>query len=202
MKKVILAVLFVFVLCVALASCGKNNDEHIHSFGEWETVKSPTCTDAGQKARYCSCGEEQTAAIEAIGHNYEGATCKNCGGVNPVLCTHENVAIIPAVDSTWTTAGLTEGTRCADCNLILTAQKELPLVDHTPEDIEESKDPSCTETGFTGGSRCSVCEKILISPSELPKIPHTYTNDNDETCDVCGFVRDTKCAHINIYIIN
>ena len=44
-----------------------------HTFGEWETVKKPTCTVPGERIRYClgGCGTSEKEEIDALGHNYE-----------------------------------------------------------------------------------------------------------------------------------
>ena len=43
-----------------------------HKYSDWETVKDPTCTDAGTKTRECEvCGAEETAEIAATGHNWK-----------------------------------------------------------------------------------------------------------------------------------
>ena len=42
-----------------------------HTWGEWQTVTAATCTDEGSQQRMCFvCGEEETQAISALGHNY------------------------------------------------------------------------------------------------------------------------------------
>ena len=67
---------------------------HTHSYGEWAVTKAATCTQAGVKTAYCSCGEQKTEAIPALGHNasrkavvkptgtklgYTDYKCSNCG---------------------------------------------------------------------------------------------------------------------------
>ena len=44
-----------------------------HTFGEWKTVKKPTCTVPGERIRYClgGCGTSEKEEIDALGHNYE-----------------------------------------------------------------------------------------------------------------------------------
>ena len=44
-----------------------------HTFGEWETVKKPTCTVPGERIRYClgGCGTSEKEEIDALGHDYE-----------------------------------------------------------------------------------------------------------------------------------
>lgn len=42
-----------------------------HKYSDWETVKDPTCTEAGTKTRECEvCGAEETAEIAATGHKW------------------------------------------------------------------------------------------------------------------------------------
>ena len=42
-----------------------------HSFGEWSTTKSSTCTTDGKKTRKCSsCGKTETQVIPKTSHNY------------------------------------------------------------------------------------------------------------------------------------
>ena len=43
-----------------------------HTFGEWETVKKPTCTVPGERIRYClgGCGTSEKEEIDALGHDY------------------------------------------------------------------------------------------------------------------------------------
>ncbi|MBO4863645.1 MAG: FecR domain-containing protein [Eubacterium sp.] len=58
---------------------------HTHSFGDWETVKEPTCTEAGLKQRKCSCGETESETIAPLGHSWSDwstdtePTCEGAG---------------------------------------------------------------------------------------------------------------------------
>ena len=69
--------------------------KHTHSYGAWQTTAEATCTAAGTEMRSCSCGEEETRAVPALGHTWndgvvttaptteeEGVmtyTCTRCG---------------------------------------------------------------------------------------------------------------------------
>ena len=68
--SLLLAFVCLFVACDNKDTTDGNAPTHTHAFGEWETVKSATCTADGSKARYCSCGEKQTETIEATGHSF------------------------------------------------------------------------------------------------------------------------------------
>lgn len=74
-KRLLYAFVLVFAIVCIFTSCGDNattnqNDSHIHNYEEWETTKKANCTVDGIKVRYCSCGQEQTVSISALGHNY------------------------------------------------------------------------------------------------------------------------------------
>ena len=79
MKKIItfLAVIIISLFC--LCACENTTGfEHIHAYGEWQTVKEADCVNAGRRERTCSCGETETEEIPALGHiGGEAKTCKS-----------------------------------------------------------------------------------------------------------------------------
>jgi len=73
MKHIFVTFLAAFILSVALLSCDKEGQstEHIHSYGAWSVIATPTCVREGSESRFCYCGESQTRAIPPTGlHNY------------------------------------------------------------------------------------------------------------------------------------
>ena len=104
MKKILLLCVILIVATLCLAACNQNT--HTHSFGEWETRKSPTCNTEGERARYCSCGEKQTEIIYATGIHTE--------------------VIEAAVPATCTESGLTEGKYCSECEKVTVEQQTVP----------------------------------------------------------------------------
>lgn len=87
-------------------TCGK------HEYGDFEILKNPTCTEKGQKGKICKkCGKiTEKTDIDAAGHA-------------PVTD--------PAVAPTETTDGLTEGSHCGVCGVVLQAQEVIPMLDPT-----------------------------------------------------------------------
>ena len=87
-------------------TCGK------HEYGDFEILKNPTCTEKGQKGKICKkCGKiTEKTDIDAAGHA-------------PVTD--------PAVAPTETTDGLTEGSHCGVCGVVLQAQEVIPMRDPT-----------------------------------------------------------------------
>lgn len=74
-KKLKTAALAVLAAAVSAASClsacsvkAENEEEHIHSYGEWVTVTQPGCTKEGLRERDCGCGDKQSERLPALGH--------------------------------------------------------------------------------------------------------------------------------------
>ena len=87
--------------------------EHTHTFVEWDVTKNPTCTENGEKLRYCDCGEEQSESIPTLNHTE---------------------VIDEAVAPTCTEVGKTEGKHCSTCNQVIVAQSDVAKVEHTYND--------------------------------------------------------------------
>ncbi len=118
-----------------------------------------------------------------------------------VSCGHIHTEeIIPACEATCSKAGLTEGIKCSQCGEILVAQQEIEQKAHT-EEIIPAVDPSCTRPGNTKGVKCLVCGETLIEAHEIPILDHIYDDGYDETCNVCGQVRDALCPHTDTEVI-
>lgn len=84
-----------------------------HEWGDRETLKNPTCTEKGQTGVVChKCGKvkDKKDDLEPTGHT-------------PVTD--------PAVAPTETTDGLTEGSHCGVCGVVLQAQEVIPMLDPT-----------------------------------------------------------------------
>ena len=138
-----------------------------------------TCTQKGlTEGKKCSvCGDilvvQQESPLKA--HTYDNdddANCNVCGYEK--YCAHHNTKILPKVDPTCTSTGLTEGKQCIDCGEILIAQEDITTISHT-EVVDPSIEPTCTSTGVTEGRHCSVCGTIIIEQNILNMIPHTFS---------------------------
>ena len=80
MKKITSVLLTVALLCcsvLAFTSC--DDDVHIHSYGAWSTITAATCDSVGSRSKSCSCGDTVTETVAALGHNYVGGVCTDCG---------------------------------------------------------------------------------------------------------------------------
>ena len=148
MKRLLILLLIVVATMFVISSC-----EHVHYFdGEWEILKPATCTENGEKVRYCYCGERQTEVIYALGHTE---------------------VIDAAVEATCTTAGKTEGKHCSVCNEVTIPQTVVEALGHT-EVIDAAVEATCTTAGKTEGKHCSVCGEVLVAQVYDIALGHNY----------------------------
>lgn len=110
---------------------------------------------------------------------------------------HEHVEeVIPGKAATCTETGLTDGVKCSVCGETLTAQTVIPKTPHTETTVKGTA-ATCTKEGLTDGTKCSVCGEVIVAQTAIPTVAHTYDDKYDDTCNICGFVRDAECAHTN-----
>lgn len=112
-----------------------------HSYAE--TVTAPTCTENGYTTYTCPCGHSYVGAwVKATGHHHvDVVTAPTCteGGYTTHTCScgHQYVdtwtnatghtpVIDKAVEPTFTSTGLTEGSHCSTCGLVLVPQEVIP----------------------------------------------------------------------------
>ena len=139
-----------------------NREEHAHVFGKWTIIMAATCTMSGLALRYCSlCNYTETKSIAHTGHTEQ----------------KDN-----AVEPTCTEFGLTEGTHCSVCNIVLVPQKIISANGHN-EVVDEAVMPTCTESGLTEGKHCLTCNRILIAQEIVPP-EHQYEKF---VCLACGY---------------
>ena len=98
------------------------SENHVHSWDNGKVEKEATCTEDGKKVFTCSgCSETKSETISAKGHTEQ---------------------IVEGTPSTCTTAGLTQGKVCSECDEVIVAQKAAPLAAHTLEN------DVCTVCGY------------------------------------------------------
>ena len=148
-----LVVLFVFLLVAfGMTSCLY---EYAHQPGDAIIVKEATCNAEGiSQIRCTECGEiVKTVEIPKTNKHVE--------------------SVIPAVESSCTEKGLTEGKMCSVCGVILVAQQEVALQAHV-EEILSGVAVGCEVDGKTEGKACSVCGTILVEQSVIPAPGHSF----------------------------
>lgn len=145
----------------------------VHKHDYKAIVTKPTCTEKGYTTYICSqCGDSyKTDYIDKIEHS---------------------IVIDEAKEATCTSTGLTEGSHCSICNVVIKAQTIIPKTEHQFEISENSA--TCTKEGYIIYT-CKNCGELkanrtnalghnyiteIIAPTCLQK---GYTN---HICSRCG----------------
>ncbi len=146
-------------------------------------VTKPTCENAGVMKYTCmDCSKTKTEAISATGHR--------------------NTVEIEEKAATCTEPGHKAGTKCLDCNAILSGMEEIPAKGHT-EVIDPAVEPTCTKTGLTEGKHCSVCNEVIVKQEIVPAKGHTEVIDPavEPTCTKTGLTEGKHCSVCNEVIV-
>ena len=118
--------------------------------GLWNTIVKPTCTEEGEEARKCTCGETEIRTVDALGHDYvvtetKEATCTETGELTYICRNDENHIYI----------------------------ENIPMGKHT-EEVVPGKSATCAEIGLTEGKKCSTCGIVIVAQEELSTTKHDY----------------------------
>ena len=146
-----------------------NVDTHEHSYTT--KVTAPTCTEEGYTTYTCSCGYSYTADQTAA----KGHTAQTIAGKN----------------ATCTETGLTEGSKCSTCGTILTAQTEIPTIDHSYQSTVTA--PTCTEKGYTTYT-CSCGYSYTADQTAAKGHTETIIVGKAATCTETGLTNGAKCS--------
>ena len=135
------------------------------------------------------------------------------------IIKHEHTVVIdPAVPATCQKTGLTQGSHCSTCNVVIKKQEVTPIIDHNYQVIPgTAKTPTCTESGKEADKECTMCHNKLTGktinasghhPVILPRVEPTTTSTGlteGKQCSVCGYyftrqevipMIDNTCHHI------
>ena len=128
-------------------------------------------------------------------HSYTERFAQCNSDYDVIIKKHASVVKDKAVPPTCETSGLSEGSHCASCGMIIEAQKSIAPLGHTTV-VDPGKDPTCSEEGLTEGSHCAVCGTILKEQEVIPKLDHTIVQDKgkEPTCTETGLTEGEHCA--------
>ena len=179
-------------------------------------VREASCTSAGLKVYSCNCGASYEEAISRLEHNYSEQvvepTCSRAGYTKHTcsLCRDSYktdeipklehvVEVLPAVETSCSAPGRTEGAKCSVCDEVLTPQEEIAKFPHTFSDWRRVSNPTCSAEG-SDQRRCGVCG--TSESRGVQKLPHTEilggTKGAHLKCAVC----DTGLSTAHAYSIN
>lgn len=196
---------------------------HTPSEAKKENEKAATCTEAGSydEVVYCSVCEKEISRkhvqTAALGHAWSSGavtTAPTCSatGVRTYTCSRcdakrtENIPMtahtpetVPGKAATCTEAGLTEGSKCSVCGIVLTEQEVIPAAHTSGEAVEENKvAATCTAEGsYEEVVYCTVCEEELSRKKvTVEKADHTLevVPGKAATCTETGLTDGEKCS--------
>lgn len=150
MKRII-ALTAIIALCLLLCSCGIIFDilleaGHECVYTDWEITAEPSCTQQGERERYCvECYEVETQVINKLPHTPE---------------TFEGKA------ATCTEAGKTSGEYCSECMEIISGIKDIAPFGHT-EVVDAAVPVTDDAPGRTEGKHCDTCGEILVKQMSI-----------------------------------
>jgi len=201
--------------------CPDSYTETIKALGHrwaYEPAIEATCTEDGLSSvafcRRCDV-EEEAKVIPALGHKWddgvvlEKATCSKEGKIK-YTCTRNDCGVtdekpieklphtevtVPAVGSSCTATGLTEGVQCSVCEEWIVEQEEVAVLGHNEVTIE-GKAATCTETGLTEGKYCDRCGEVLVEQTVIDVLGHDMVTDEAKapTCTASGLTEGSHCS--------
>ncbi|MGN1419161.1 MAG: hypothetical protein ACI4W6_07515, partial [Acutalibacteraceae bacterium] len=95
--------------------------------------------------------------------------------------TPHTIVTDAAVAATCTKEGKTEGSHCSVCGAVITAQKTVPVTEHTYTTVIVTP-ATCINEGVKVLT-CTVCGQSQTQ--KIPLADHSDSND-DGVCDECG----------------
>ncbi len=181
----------------------------IHSYGDWTTEANPTCENAGQKSKSCTCGAKVTESISSLGHDYateytvdkvancteKGSKSQHCSRCN----SKQNITEIPATghsykeEITKVPTHTENGEKTFTCSNCGDTYKEVINADGTHKHISAvTKEPTCTEKGVM----TYTCACGDTYTEEIPMVEHTETTLTAvaPTCIQTGLTAGVKCS--------
>ncbi len=175
--------------------CGEVKYDVIHDITKIPAAHTPTvvvlveatCQHDGLSVLQCSVCKQYLNVRATNDGGYEYAGTVATAGTAPAYVVKQvkhmaAAELKDAKEATCTEVGYTGDKVCKWCGIVLEKGKEIPMKEHTPEEVAAVA-ATCTKTGLTAGSKCSVCGEVLTAQEVVPALGHKFENG---VCTVCG----------------
>lgn len=200
---------------------------HIHEYGDWKVVESPTCNSNGLEERVCECGQKQTnavAPIDCVAGEWivdEKATCTKegtssrycifCGEKMDTTITFSeghiiNITVISELSCTKNGLVRHECTR-EGCDYSYDIEIK---AEHSVE-LKEKLEATCTDDGYIkyGCTKCDFEEITVIYGGHNYVSEITKKSTGDEkgemtyTCSHCkdSYVEEIPMLKPGLYVL-
>ena len=198
----------------SVCGCVISKQEVVNATGHTYSSKvtAPSCRDQGYTEYTCSkCGDSYRTNYTqtTTDHDYKAtvttaATCSK-KGVKTYTCSvcddkyTEEIPMIAhtivtdsAVAPTCTKSGLTQGSHCSVCGLVITEQKVINANNHSYTS-SITKEASCSQAGVKTYT-CSICGDKYNEA--IATLAHTVVTDDAvaPTCTKSGLTQGTHCS--------
>ena len=196
---------------VRYCDCGEMQTGVVPATGEHTEVidvaVAPTCTEPGltegKHCAFCNLVIVAQSEISKLEHTYTSdfdATCETCGFTRDVNCSHINITIIPAKDSTCSETGLTEGKECSSCGTVLIKQGVVPTLPHAYGEWVVTKTANCGQDGEM--TRCCSCGDVQTQVIYGAGM-HTEIIDFavEPTCEKTGLTEGKHCSYCGTVLV-
>lgn len=207
MKKYLITVMVIMILCMVFVGCTTaagtattgtdkgtsvateaeetTEDEDVHSLIYYDAVAATCVKDGNVAYYYCStCNKYYADKDETEELSADDIV---------IAATGHTIVVDERVEPTCTETGLTEGSHCSICDKVIVAQTTIAATGHTYVSVTTAS-PTCTETG-TRVDTCSVCgEERTVT---LPAKGHTAVSDGngeEATCTTDGKTSSKHCS--------
>ena len=174
-----------------------NKDEnlpHNHVFGDWNVISVASCTESGERRRYCSCGEEEIEITSPTEHrrgtqiieNEQNPTCETDGSYDTVVY-------------------------CRVCNYEMERETvTVTKLGHNFSYLSTTviQEPTCTDMGVERvDEQCSICNEIrssTVSTATTGHIPSDPVQEivTEPTCIKKGRANEVVYCSVCDYIIS
>lgn len=168
----------------------------------WDNVCDTTCDVCGEQRNaehvwdtVCDTQCDRCGTVREVAHVWQNPCDTACDVCGKQRTTEHTAVVDAAVPPTCLDNGLTTGTHCGECGIVLIAQKPVSATGHTVV-TSQAVAPTCTEAGKDVGSHCSQCGAVLVVQETIAALGHTVVTDAAlaPTCTASGLTAGEHCT--------